>query len=330
MLFERLLVAGGSLERRKPDRASVPPLAAPASRRDRRGGSHRPAEEERTQAPHLGFAVHASILGMASVCTLGDLLLDVVVKLHRPLAEGDDTHGETRAGCGGQAANVAAWAAALGAEARFVGKRGGDAAGELVEADLRRRGVEVLGPAPDGRNGVVVSLVDLDGSRTMVSDRGVAPELAPVDLQDEWLEGVDWLHLSGYSLMDEPIGSAAERAVALARSAGARVSVDLSSVNLIREFGRDRLAERIGLLDPDVVFGNEPEHEELPFASDKRIVKRGPRGATIDGRDLPPVAGEVVDTTGAGDALAAGYLVGGPELAMEAAARCVARLGTMP
>jgi sugar/nucleoside kinase (ribokinase family) len=264
------------------------------------------------------------------VCALGDLLLDVVVKLNRPLADGDDTHGETRAGAGGQAANVAAWAAALGAEARFIGKRGADAAGELVEADLLRRGVDVLGPPPVGRNGVVVSLVDLDGARTMVSDRGVAPELAPDELQDEWLENADWLHLSGYSLMGEPIGSAAERAVELARSAGARVSVDLSSVNLIREFGPAKLGGRLDRIRPDVVFGNEAEHEALPVDGEVQVVKRGPRGATIEGRDLPPVPGDVVDTTGAGDALAAGYLVGGAGLAMEAAARCVSQLGTMP
>jgi ribokinase len=264
------------------------------------------------------------------ICTLGDLLLDVVVKLHRPLAEGDDTHGETRAGAGGQAANVAAWAASLGAEARFIGKRGADGAGDLVESDLLRRAVDVLGPPPMGRNGVVVSLVELDGSRTMVSDRGVAPALAPDEIEPEWFEGAHWLHLSGYSLMVEPIGSAAERAVELARGAGARISVDLSSVNLIREFGRDNLAERFGRIGPDAVFGNEAEHEELPVATELRITKRGPRGASIDGRDLPPVPGEVLDTTGAGDALAAGYLVGGAELAMEAAARCVANLGTMP
>ena len=60
------------------------------------------------------------------------------------------------------------------------------------------------------------------------------------------------------------------------------------------------------------------------------VIKRGQNGATIDGRDYPAPPGEVVDTTGAGDALAAWYLVGGPELAMEAAARCVAGLGTMP
>jgi sugar/nucleoside kinase (ribokinase family) len=264
------------------------------------------------------------------ICTLGDLLLDVVVKLARPLAEGDDTGAETRAGGGGQAANVAAWAASLGADARFVGKRGADAAGDVAEADLLRRAVAIFGPPPTGRNGVVVSLVERDGSRTMVSDRGVAPDLAADELAPEWFESADWLHLSGYSLMREPIGTAAERAVELARRADARISVDLSSVNVIREFGRERLADRFVRIRPDVVFGNEAEHAELPVPSESRVVKRGARGATIDGQDLPPVAGEVLDTTGAGDALAAGYLVGGPALAMEAAARCVASLGTMP
>src|SRR4029453_16277729 len=122
------------------------------------------------------------------ICTLGDLLRDVVVKLARPVADGDDTNGETRVGAGGQAANVAAWAAALGATARFAGKRGADGAGGLGEEDLLRRAVDVFGPSPAGRNGIVVSLVDLDGSRTMVSDRGVAPGRARAGLRAEWFE----------------------------------------------------------------------------------------------------------------------------------------------
>ena len=269
---------------------------------------------------------------MAVVCTLGDLLLDVVVKLARPLAEGDDTHGRTTAGAGGQAANVAAWSVVLGAEARFVGKRGADTAGDLVATDLAGRGVTIHGPPPAGRNGVVVSLVELNGERTMVSDRGVAPELSPDELEDSWFSGCDWLHLSGYSLMREPIGAAAEEAVRRARRAGARISVDLSSVNIIREYGSERLGERFARIQPELVFGNEAEHAEVPetVATDLRIVKRGAHGATVDGRDYPSVARDVVDTTGAGDAFAAGYLVGGVELAMEAAARCVAKLGTMP
>ena len=60
------------------------------------------------------------------------------------------------------------------------------------------------------------------------------------------------------------------------------------------------------------------------------VLKRGPRGISVDGRDLPARPAEVVDTTGAGDALAAGYLVGGADLGLEAAARCVSQLGAMP
>jgi sugar/nucleoside kinase (ribokinase family) len=110
------------------------------------------------------------------VVTLGDLLLDIVVRLDQPLAPGSDrTTAVTRAGAGGQAANVAAWAAALGAQARFVGKRGADMAGELAARELGGHGVEVAGPV-NGRTGVVVSLVAA-GDRTMASDRGSAPEL---------------------------------------------------------------------------------------------------------------------------------------------------------
>ena len=146
------------------------------------------------------------------LCTLGDLLLDVIVRLKQPLEPGTDAAAQTRAGVGGQAANVAAWAAALGAEARFVGKRGEDPAAALVAGELGRLGVEVFGPVALGRNGVVVSLVGEDGERSA----------------------------------------------------------------------------------------------------------------------FPAVEVEVVDTTGAGDAFAAGYLVGGVELALQTAARCVSQLGATP
>src|SRR3569833_467133 len=120
------------------------------------------------------------------IVSLGDLILDVIVQLDRPLEPGDDTVAVTRTWPGGQAANVAAWAAALGADARFVGKRGSDAAGALVAHELAQRGVEVVGPA-EGRTGVVVSLAAA-GDRTMASDRGSAPELAPHELDDAWFD----------------------------------------------------------------------------------------------------------------------------------------------
>ena len=271
------------------------------------------------------------------VCTLGDLLLDVIVRLDHPLETGADTRAETYAGAGGQAANVAAWAAELGADARFVGKRADDAAGRLAADELATHGVDVLGPAVQGRNGVVVSVVAPDGERTMASDRGVAPELRPEELDPAWLDGCDWLHLSGYSLARTPIVDAAQAAAAAAREHGGRVSVDLSAWTVIRELGPARFRERLEQVAPDVVFANEPEWEMLGGAyalAEQAVVKRGRRGIEVwaDGsrEEHEPVAAEVVDTTGAGDALAAGFLVGGAELGLEAAARCVAKLGAMP
>jgi sugar/nucleoside kinase (ribokinase family) len=259
------------------------------------------------------------------ICALGDLLLDVIVRLDEPLSPGADARAETRLGAGGQAANVAAWAVELGAEGRFVGKRGGDEAGRLAAAELERRGVEVAGPIAPERNGVVVSLVEPGGDRTMASDRGVAPALRSEELDAAWFADCDWLHLAGYSLLASPIAEAAEAAAALR---GGRLSVDLSSWTAI---GTD-FRERLDRLRPDVVFGNEQEWEALGdgVAPPVRVVKRGARGFSVGGEEVAPAAGEVVDSTGAGDALAAGYLVGGPELAREAAARCVARLGAMP
>jgi ribokinase len=262
------------------------------------------------------------------IVTLGDLLLDVIVRLEQPLAEGADADAVTRLGPGGQAANVAAWVAELGGRARFVGKRAADDAGATAARGLERYGVEVCGPLAEGRTGTVVSLVAVDGSRTMASDRGVSPELRADELEPSWLDGCELLHLPGYSLLRAPIDNAALAAAALAP----RVSVDLSSWSAIRDFGPARFRARLEELAPEIVFANEDEERILggPLEDCTWIVKRGPRGASFDGTERPALPAEAVDTTGAGDALAAGYLVGGAELALEAAARCVAKLGSMP
>lgn len=266
------------------------------------------------------------------LCALGDLLLDVVVRLSQPLEPGADAVAVTHVGPGGQAANVAAWAADLGARTRFVGKRGDDTAGTLAAAGLAERRVEWCGPVVPGRTGVVVSLVSPDGDRTMASDRGVAPELAAGELDPAWFDGCDHLHLSGYSLLRSPIDGAALHAVELARAAGAGVSVDLSAWPLIRDFGPARFRARLEEVSADVVFANEDEERELggPLPGAAWVLKLGPRGARFDGRELAAAPVDAVDSTGAGDALAAGYLVGGPELAIAAAARCVAQMGAMP
>ena len=267
------------------------------------------------------------------IAALGDLLLDVVVRLDTDLNFGADATARTRTGAGGQAANVAAWATELGAQGRLIAKRSGDAAGELVAQELRDHGVDVAGPVVDGHNGVVVSLVAPSGDRTMASDRGVAPQLRSDELEMRWFGGVSWLHVTGYALFRSPIDEAAAKAAGAVRAQGGRISVDLSSWSTICDTGAEGFRALVESLEPDVVFANEDEDRvfggRLPGVA--WILKQGAQGCSFDGdeRAALPVA-EVVDTTGAGDALAAGWIVGGPELALEAAARCVQRVGSMP
>jgi ribokinase len=255
--------------------------------------------------------------------SLGDLILDVVAHLDGRLLEGDDRPATIRVCAGGQGANVAAWAAALGARSRFVGKRGADAAGELASRELAAYGVELSGPVK-GPNGVVVSLAS-DGERSMASDRGSAMELDPSELEPAWFD-CDRLHLSGYALLREPAALAALRAVELARGFGASVSVDLSSWSLIDE----AFVARIRGAAPDVVFATERERDAFGGLDTAWVVKRGALGVNVDGVEHPAVRTVVADPTGAGDAFAAGFLVGGVELGLEAAARCCAKLGAMP
>ena len=266
------------------------------------------------------------------VCTLGDLALDVIVRLDGPIAARGDTRVSTRLTPGGQAANVAAWVAELGAQSRFVGKRGADDAGAVASRGLAARGVAVVGPT-DGRGAVICSLVDPDGERSMLSDRGASTDFRPAELDPAWLEGCDHLFVSGYALLAEPIQETALAAVEMARGQGARVSVDLSSWSVIAQHGAVRFRALLDRLAPDVVFANEDEERVLggPLAGPAWILKRGSRGCSFDGDERAVVPVErVVDSTGAGDALAAGFIVGGPDLALEAAARCVTQLGSMP
>jgi sugar/nucleoside kinase (ribokinase family) len=255
--------------------------------------------------------------------TLGDLLLDVIVRLDQPLVPGDDQTAVTRTGPGGQAANVAAWAASLGADARFVGRRGDDPASEIVTRALTAYGVDVVGPT-GGRTGVVVSIASA-GDRTMASDRGVSPDLEPRDLDAAWFD-CDVLHLSGYSLLRDPLASASVAAATLARDRGAQIAVDISTWTLVD----DKFRTRVRTIAPDVVFATEAERDAVGELDTRWVVKLGARGLDVDGASHPSVATEVVDTTGAGDALAAGYLIGGAGLGLEAAARCCAQLGAMP
>jgi len=266
------------------------------------------------------------------VVSLGDLALDVVVRIRGEIARGADTAAEVSLAAGGQGANVAAWVAALGADARWLGKRATDDAGRLVAEELQCRGVELVGPVAERGNGVVVSLVEEGGERSMFPARGVATEFRPEELEPAWL-ACDHLHVSGYALTADPVAAAAVRAVELARGHDARVSVDLSSWSAIEERGVDRFRALVEELRPDIVFANEEEQRAFggPLPRAVWILKRGAAGCSFDGDDRAAVAVDaVLDTTGAGDALAAGWIVGGPDLALATAARCVQQAGAMP
>lgn len=266
------------------------------------------------------------------ICALGDLTVDVIVRLDGPIATGGDTSSEIRLTAGGQAANVAAWAGTLGSEARYIGKRGADDAAQLARARLEAYGVEVHGPE-EGRGGVICSLVDHDGERSMLSDRGAAPAFRADELEAGWLDGCDHLFVSGYALFTSPVRETARAALAVAREGGASVSVDLSSWSGIEASGADELRVLLAELAPDLVFANEDEDRVIGgrLPGIPWILKRGSRGCSFDGDERAALPVErVVDSTGAGDALAAGFIVGGPDLALEAAARCVSGLGSMP
>ncbi len=261
-----------------------------------------------------------------TICTIGDLILDVVVLPDGPLAADGDTPATIRVLAGGQAANVAAWASALGARSRLICKRGNDAASEQAAGALSRHGVEICGPVVAGRGGVVVSTREASGGRTMASDRGVASLLEPAELDPAWLRSCEVLHVSGYCLLREPMAEAAIEAARLAP----RVSVDLASAHDIEILGARRFAARLRALGPDLAFATEAERAAVPDFDTTWVIKLGPRGASFPEGVYPAPTVDAVDTTGAGDALAAGYLVGGPELAIEAAARCVRVIGAMP
>jgi sugar/nucleoside kinase (ribokinase family) len=178
----------------------------------------------------------------------------------------------------------------------------------------------------DAAGGVVVSTREPDGARTMASDPGVARQLRPDALDPTWVRDADVLHVSGYCLLREP---QAEAAIAAARHARL-VTLDLASAPDIERFGRERFAGLVRALSPELVFANEAEHATVGEIDARWVVKRGARGARFPDGDRSAAPAVVVDSTGAGDALAAGYLVGGPALAMRAAGCCVETVGAMP
>ncbi len=297
------------------------------------------------------------------VACVGDIMLDVIVDVPDGLVPDDDTPARITFAAGGQAANVAGWVTELGGRARLLGPRAAEGPGKFVDEALEAGGIEVHGPVT-GRAGTVVSVVSR-GTRSLASDPGTSDWLGEIT-PGPWLEGADWLFFSGYAMFRAPDPQRLTALADAAHEAGTRVAIDLSSAALITAYGATRFRRHWQALRPHVVFANEYEWavtqqshvadpHDLSAGSDGGgephrvptpvpgfggggrtvlVLKRGPRGCdfvidgVVDHRDAHDVP--VVDVTGAGDALTAGFLLGGPDLAMKAAARCIGNIGAQP
>jgi len=247
--------------------------------------------------------------------TVGDLVEDVIVWSGGPVRYATDNPSVIRRSRGGSAANVAAFASAS-VPARFIGCVGDDPVAGLLTTELAGHGVDVR-VQHRGRTGTIVVLVDDKGERTMYPDRASAASLSRVPA--EWLEAAAVLHVPSYCFAAEPTATAVLRLIGHARQAGIPVSLDASSTNMIEEYGLDRYLDLVETIRPAVFFANAREALLLDvtrpqFTTSLTVVKNGAQSTTVTTPDgvrqtvpVPP-APPARDSTGAGDAFAAGFL----------------------
>ena len=222
---------------------------------------------------------------------------------------------------GGSAANTMSGLAQLGVEAGFLSKIGKDEVGEFFAKQMTETLVQPLMLKSETPSGRVQALVTADGERTFATCLGAAAEMCADDIQPELFEGWDIFYVEGYLVANPTM---LRKAVETAKAQGMTIAIDLASYNVVEE-SRDFLLELINNY-VDIVFANEKEAFALtglePEAAldyiaercDIAVVKVGAKGAFIKrGNEIvtiPPMKADVVDTTGAGDMWAAGFLAG--------------------
>jgi sugar/nucleoside kinase (ribokinase family) len=222
---------------------------------------------------------------------------------------------------GGSAANTIHGLARLGIETGFIGKIGKDEMGNYFKEDMEKSNINTYLLESTADSGVAVALVSPDGERTFAVHLGAAVELTATDLKPEFFKGYDLLHIEGYLLQNY---SLIETACDMAKKNGLKVSLDLASFNVV-EAHRDFLTY-ISKEFADIIFANEDEAKamtgHMPEDAvhhiaqwcDVAVVKIGKDGSLVKtGGELykiGAVKANVIDTTGAGDLYASGFLFG--------------------
>ncbi len=289
---------------------------------------------------------------------VGDIVTDILAVHTGPLAVDSDTRADIWLTGGGSAANTAAWLASAGATVDLLGVVGRDIAGSDRLAELASAGVGcgLIRRTSASATGSVIVLAH-GQDRTMLCDRGANHELQPSDVDRAFaaLPDLTHVHLSGYTLLDDSSRSAGLRALAVASSRRLSTSVDAASAAPLRRVGGQTFLGWVRGVD--ILFANLDEAEVLIGSTVDSLpdvavlartvgaaaVKLGPRGAVwVTGDTVVPVPASpatVVDTTGAGDAFAAGLLaarLGGADIttalsaAVRLGARAVAAVGGRP
>ncbi|HLG71124.1 MAG TPA: PfkB family carbohydrate kinase [Chloroflexota bacterium] len=283
------------------------------------------------------------------IVTLGDLTLDILVKPDKHIpGKPVNSPGSVTMTSGGTAANFAVWVARLGAGARFIGKVGNDPAATLLVWDLLKEGVLPETIAEKGSTPTLTHVVREGGQVELIPDRGVAVRLRPHEVDASWLSDAQWLHIPAPSLLALPIGTAAARAVKLAREAKARVSIDLNSADDIRNYGVGKFSVVLKSIKPDVLFATEEVAALFPAGSLGELatisvlrLREGGAGIADDKgyREFGPEKLRTIDRTGASDAFAAAWCVTflatknadqASHKAIKLGARVAARQGTRP
>jgi len=259
-----------------------------------------------------------------SIVALGDLMMDIACRAQAPILYGTDCFVQGGVSAGGSAANFAVWAARLGASVGLIAKVGDDLFGRSLLQDLEREGVATGVVVSTQTTGFTMLVIDQSGERTMFAARGATSELSISDLNWELLDHADVLHVTAYSFFEDIPREAALAAMGRVKRRGKLLSLDPSAYGYLQRLGPEAfiaMAQGVDLLFPNLdegrVLTGEQEPERILRALLTRFpivaLKMGPDGALAGSGDTivhhPGYAAPVVDTTGAGDAFAAAFVV---------------------